>query len=201
MSRRLYLSIFFAGLSLLVVAPAQALTFSTVVIDAGHGGHDGGCVWYGFVEKRLCLDVAQRLETALKRRGVKVVMTRRSDVFVPLGDRTAIGNRYSKSIFVSIHFNATTDRSVSGMEVFYRSDRGKILARSILRSMDNKLVGKNRGVIFGGYKVLRSTLMPAVVVEGAYLSNKTEGTRYGNSSANRQAMADAIAAGIMAAKG
>jgi N-acetylmuramoyl-L-alanine amidase len=181
-------------------SPALALTFTTVVVDAGHGGHDGGCAWNSQVEKRLCLDVAKRLETALKKRGLKVVMTRRTDVFVPLGDRAAIANRYPRSVFVSIHFNAARDRSVSGMEVFYRSDKGKVLARSILRSMDNRLVGKNRGIVHGGFKVLRSTIMPAVVVEAAYLSNKAEAARYGQSTANRQALADAIAAGILAAR-
>ena len=185
----------------LLPGAAKALTFGTVIIDAGHGGHDGGCVHTGLVEKRLCLDVAKRLETVLKKRGLKVVMTRRTDSFVPLGDRTAIANRNSRSVFVSIHFNASLNRAISGMEIFYRSDRGKVLARSVLRSMDNRLVGKNRGLKHGGFKVLRSTLMPAIVIEAAYLSNKTEAVRYGQSTANRQALAEAIAAGILAARG
>ncbi|MDZ4288479.1 MAG: N-acetylmuramoyl-L-alanine amidase [Prosthecobacter sp.] len=200
MKRRLRWMILLGALSALLPNAARALSFSTVVVDAGHGGHDGGCVWNGLIEKRLCLDVAKRLETALKKRGVRVVMTRRTDTFVKLEDRARIANRNSRSVFVSIHFNASRDKAISGMEVFYRSDRGKVLARSILRSMDNRLIGKNRGVIHGGFKVLRSTLMPAVVVEAAYLSNKTEAGRY-SSPANRQALADAIAAGIIAARG
>ncbi|MCX6856250.1 MAG: N-acetylmuramoyl-L-alanine amidase, partial [Verrucomicrobia bacterium] len=65
---------------------AQALTFNTVVIDAGHGGKDGGCAWNGLVEKKICLDTALRLERILKAKGLRVVMTRRSDVFIDLED-------------------------------------------------------------------------------------------------------------------
>lgn len=183
----------------LFVGAAQALTFGTVVIDAGHGGKDGGAVWNGLVEKRLCLDVAQRLEKLLKAKGLRVVMTRRSDTFVELEDRAQLANRYSRAVFVSVHFNATRSRLISGMEVFYRSDRGKVLARSILRSMDAKVTGVNRGVFHGNLKVLRSTLMPAVVVECGYISNKTEAARCGT-PAHRQKLAEAIAAGILAAR-
>ncbi|WP_166647444.1 N-acetylmuramoyl-L-alanine amidase family protein [Prosthecobacter fusiformis] len=179
---------------------AQALTFSTVVLDAGHGGHDGGAAWYGLVEKRLCLDVAQRVERLLKAKGLRVVMTRRSDTFIALDQRARIANRYSRSVFVSIHFNANRKTSIHGMEGYYRSSRGRILASSILRSMDRKVTGTYRGLFNRDFKVLRSTAMPATVIECGYLSNRTESKRCA-SPAHRQAIAEAIASGILAARG
>lgn len=190
----------FVLLLLGLTASAQALTFSTVILDAGHGGHDGGAAWYGLVEKKLCLDVAQRVEKILKAKGLRVVMTRRTDTFVELDQRARIANRYSKSVFVSIHFNANRKTSVNGLEAYYRSTRGKVLASSILKSLDRKITGINRGVFNRNFKVLRSTQMPATVVECGYLSNRTESKRCG-SAAHRQAIAEAIASGILAARG
>ena len=74
----------------------QALTFNTVVIDPGHGGRDGGCVWNGLIEKKLCLDTALRLEKILKARGLRVVMTRRTDVDVDLDRRAVIANNAAR---------------------------------------------------------------------------------------------------------
>jgi N-acetylmuramoyl-L-alanine amidase len=195
MSRWLLLVFFWLGLN----QAALALTFNTVVIDAGHGGKDGGCAWNGLVEKKICLDTALRLERILKAKGLRVVMTRRSDVFIDLEDRARLANRYSKAIFVSIHFNASKLKSRSGMEVFYRSANGKVLASSILRKMDNNLKGLNRGVSHNDFKVLTATAMPAVLIECAYLSNLTEARRCAT-SAHRQELAQSIAAGILATK-
>jgi len=118
----------------LAAFPAQA--FTTVVIDAGHGGKDPGGYWYGTTEKRLCLDVAKRLQTALQAKGFKTVMTRTTDVYVELSDRAAKANRYRNAIFVSIHFNASRDRSISGFETHYRSTNRRVLAQSIQSAMD-----------------------------------------------------------------
>src|SRR5438477_12197909 len=83
--------------------------FTTVVIDAGHGGFDhGGIPGQRVSEKDMTLDVAQRLKSVLAASGYRVVMTRDSDVFVPLGTRTAIANSNRNAIFVSIHFNSAT---------------------------------------------------------------------------------------------
>ncbi len=178
---------------------ARALSFGTVVIDPGHGGRDGGCVWNGLVEKKLCLDTAQRLERLLKAKGLRVIMTRRTDVHVELEDRAATANRNSKAVFVSIHFNASRDRSISGMEIFYRSASGKKLAGNILRRMDQNLKGVNRGLFRGDLSVLRRTLMPAVLIECGYLSNQTESKRCGT-VAHRQGLAESIASGILASR-
>lgn len=177
----------------------ERLRFSTVVIDAGHGGKDGGSVWNGLIEKKLCLDVAKRVETALKSRGLKTVMTRRTDTFVELERRARIANRVPSSVFVSIHFNGSRKTIISGGEVYYRSPRGKWLATAISRSIKSKVSGGTRGIFHGNYKVLRETEMPAVLVECGYLSNKREALRCAD-PAHRQKLADAIVSGLLAAR-
>ena len=188
--RRLWLLL----LWLACAGAAQALSFSTVVLDPGHGGRDGGAVWNKLVEKNLCLDVAKRVETLLKKKGLKVVMTRRTDTFVELGDRAWIANRQPRSIFVSIHFNASRNTAIRGVEVFYRSTNGRALASRILTALRARLkTTSGRGLVHGDLKVLRATTMPAVVVEAAYISNKAEAARCAT-AAHRQAIAEAIAA-------
>lgn len=180
-------------------ARAGNLPFTTVIVDAGHGGKDGGSVWNGLIEKKLCLDVAKRVETALRARGVRTAMTRRTDVFVELSDRARLANRYRSAVFVSIHFNASRNRAVSGIETHYRSSRGKSLAGAIQRSLDRSVTGINRGITYRDYKVLRETVMPAVLVECGFISNRSEAQRCAT-AAHRQKLADAIVAGILAAR-
>ena len=91
----------------------------TVVIDAGHGGHDDGTSHYSLKEKFLALDIAKRLRAHLEETGLSVVMTRETDQFVPLSDRPAIANRLGADLFVSVHINANHNRRVSGVEVYY----------------------------------------------------------------------------------
>ena len=180
-------------------ARAGSLSFSTVVLDAGHGGADGGSVWSGLIEKKLCLDVALRVERILKARGLRVVMTRRTDTTVELADRAKIANRWRSAVFVSIHFNANRNRAISGLETFYRSSRGKLLASAVQRAMDRDLTGINRGVTRSDFKVLRETLMPAILIEAGFISNRAEAARCG-SATHRQKIAQAIASGILASR-
>src|SRR5213596_1971937 len=101
----------------------------TVVIDAGHGGYDrGGIPGQRVSEKDMTLDVAQRLGRALEASGYRVVMTRNSDVFVPLGTRCAIANSYRNAIVVSVHFNSATRRGASGIETYFYSRDSLALA-------------------------------------------------------------------------
>lgn len=180
-------------------AAAQTLRFSNVVIDAGHGGKDGGSVWNGLIEKKLCLDVAKRVEAGLKSRGLKTTMTRRADTFVELSQRARLANRVPSSIFVSVHFNGSRTTLISGGEVYYRSARGRVLASAISRSIKSRVTGGTRGIFHGNYKVLRETQMPAVLVECGYLSNKREAARC-STPAHRQKLADAIVNGILAVR-
>jgi len=180
-------------------AAAQTLRFSNVVIDAGHGGKDGGSVWNGLIEKKLCLDVAKRVEAGLKSRGLKTTMTRRADTFVELSQRARLANRVPSSIFVSVHFNGSRTTLISGGEVYYRSPRGRVLASAISRSIKSRVTGGTRGIFHGNYKVLRETQMPAVLVECGYISNKREAARCAT-PAHRQKLADAIVNGILAVR-
>lgn len=94
-----------------------------VVVDAGHGGKDPGAMGRGGLrEKDVNLDVARRLALFLEEHGVDVVMTRRSDVYVPLEDRTAIANRVNPDLFVSIHANSDNLRSLQGAMFLYPDD-------------------------------------------------------------------------------
>ncbi len=94
--------------------------FDRVVLDAGHGGDDHGAEGpAGLQEKELVLDVARRLKARIESDRVQVVLTRDSDVYVPLGERTAIANRAGADLFISIHANGATARSARGVETFF----------------------------------------------------------------------------------
>jgi N-acetylmuramoyl-L-alanine amidase len=91
----------------------------TIVIDAGHGGHDPGTSHFGLKEKHLVLDMARRLRTNLQQAGFTVVMTRDSDQFIPLSKRPAAANRLGADLFISVHVNANRSSRISGVEVYY----------------------------------------------------------------------------------
>ncbi len=97
------------------------LKIGTIVIDAGHGGHDTGTIGPGgLTEKELVLDVARRLGAMVEDRlGGEVVYTRSDDTFVPLETRTAIANQKQADLFVSIHANSSRDRAARGIETYY----------------------------------------------------------------------------------
>ena len=167
-----------------------------VVIDAGHGGHDrGGIPGQRVAEKDMTLDVARRLRNVLSASGYRVVMTRDSDVFVPLPTRVAIANSYRNAIFVCIHFNATQRRSAGGIETYFYSRDSLPLASAIHRLVVGGAPSSNRGVRRRGYYVLRKTNIPAVLVECGFLTNPTEAA-YAQSASYRERLAEEIAAGI-----
>jgi N-acetylmuramoyl-L-alanine amidase len=104
------------------IARQLGLSVSRIVIDPGHGGHDPGVLGRGLTEATLVLDVALRLEKLLlKEAGVDVVLTRRTNVYVPLEERTEIANRQNADMFLSIHANASRNPDASGIETFFLS--------------------------------------------------------------------------------
>src|SRR5207247_11148726 len=138
----------------------------TVVIDAGHGGHDrGGIPGQRVAEKEMTLDVAQRLRNVLAASGYRVVMTRDSDVFVPLGTRVAIANSYRNAIFVCVHFNATNRMGASGIETYFYSRDSLPLASPIHHFVVGCAPSTNRTVRRCDYYVSRNTNILALLVD------------------------------------
>jgi N-acetylmuramoyl-L-alanine amidase len=102
------------------IARQLGLGVSRIVIDAGHGGHDPGAQGNGIVEAELTLDVALRVQKLLEKEpGIEVVMTRGSDMFIPLEERTAIANREGADLFLSIHANASRNAAARGIETYF----------------------------------------------------------------------------------
>src|SRR5437868_11115120 len=153
-------------------------SFNTVVVDAGHGGKDSGAYRrYGPPEKMVALDVAQRLNRNLRESQLKTVMTRDSDVFIPLNDRVAIENAQKSAIFVSIHFNDSRRRKTRGFETYYHSGASVDLASLIQQKLMTIPNSANGGIHTANFRVLRLANCPAVLVECGYLSNRSEGNQ------------------------
>ena len=173
------------------------MAFHTVVIDAGHGGHDrGGVPGQQASEKTLALDVALRVAEKMKASGVKVVMTRSDDTFISLDRRTAIGNaQASGTLFVSIHFNSAWRRGANGFETFYHLEKAAPVAARINRELEKVRQGEKRGAKQRGFYVLRKSRHAAVLVECGFLTNPAEAALCLQPS-YREKLAEAIVKGI-----
>lgn len=181
---------------LMACLPASAAKFSRVVIDPGHGGHDNGGQFGYLYEKHLALDVSFRLQRYLEGKGIKSVLTRQRDNFIPLDARPAVANRISKSIFVSIHFNYVSYSGPAGTETFYHNVEGQKLAAQIQGLIAQGLGTPNRGVKFARFKVLRSCNMPGALVEGGFISTGNDRARVLDPR-YRQRLAELIGEGIL----
>jgi N-acetylmuramoyl-L-alanine amidase len=174
--------------------------FDTVVLDPGHGGHDrGASIGYVF-EKHLALDTARRVEQLLKQAGLKVIMTRSRDVFIPLPGRAEAGNRYGNAIFVSLHYNYNRGGSGSGVETYHKHSSSYSLAAYIQAYLVQRTRMSNRGVKSASFHVIRNTTRnPAVLVECGFVSNPTERSRM-MTGEFRARIAEGVAQGIVAYK-
>jgi len=194
----------------------------TVVLDAGHGGHDKGQVSRYGAEKDFALDVARKLRPLLQAKGLKVIMTREGDYFVPLEVRAKIANSARNSIFVSIHFNATNDDpNATGFEIFSFTPRGApstsdanvnaksfnaqpgssvdaqsmALSACVYHSVLGQLREYDRGIKRARFAVLRLTKVPAVLIECGFLTESGESKLISNKDW-RAKLAGAIGIGI-----
>ena len=122
----------------------------TIVVDAGHGGHDSGARGNGYNEKDIALQVATRLANNL-RQDYNVIMTRNSDFFVPLDTRAKIGNDANADFFISIHLNSSSSSSANGTEVFYfsKKDQGSYAAQ--VAKFENRVDGSYGDVPFSDF--------------------------------------------------
>ena len=201
--------------------------FKTVVLDPGHGGYDKGAISPYGCEKDFALDVARDIKPLLEAKGLNVKMTRDRDVFVPLELRARIANATKDSIFVSIHFNATdANPSAQGFEIFSLTPRGApstaddalalrfmnmqagspvdapslALSMSVFHSVVGHFSEFDRGIKRARFAVLRLTKIPAILVEGGFLTERGE-SRLIAQSAWRAKLAQSIATGIVNYKG
>jgi len=172
-------------------------TFTTVVVDAGHGGKDSGAFRRsGPSEKSATLDVALRLSRKLKESQFRTVLTRSNDVFIPLDERASISNAQHNAIFVSVHFNDSSRRGIRGFETYYHSPVAAGLAQRIQQKLLTLPGAVNRGVRTANFRVLRNATYPAVLVECGFLSNRREGGE-ARSGGYRDQLADKIAEAIV----
>ena len=166
------------------------------MIDPGHGGYDrGGVPGQRISEKDKTLDVGLRLRRILQASGYRVIMTRDSDVFIPLPTRVAIANAHPGANFISIHFNCASRVAANGIETYYYRSDSASLAASIHRNVVSGAPSENRGIRRRGFYVLRRTAIPSVLVECGFLTNPTEGS-LAQTGDYRQRLAEQIARGI-----
>ena len=179
----------------------------TVVIDPGHGGSDPGAVGQnGLKEKDVTLDIAKRVQRLLEAKGTKVIMARTGDTDVDLYERTNRANRAGADIFVSIHINAHNDRVYGGTSTYlYQNDRkdqpasrvqnSRRLANYVQNELLKSLGLRDVGVKEAHFAVLRTSGMPSILAEIAFISNTREESLMRTDDFKNKA-AEAIAKGI-----
>lgn len=152
-----------------------------IVIDPGHGGADRGAKVGSAIEKKLAMRTAIYLKRYLTQKGFRVLLTRSGDETVSLDKRASIANKTKCHLYVSLHFNAHHNKSVNGIEVFYynkglqwRKARSKRVADSVLKEVIRSTKALSRGVKHGNFHVIRETNMPAILVEGGFITNNEE---------------------------
>lgn len=174
--------------------------FSTVVLDAGHGGYDSGAnPRQRGKEKELTLDLVQRINRRLRTAGIRTVLTRNRDAFIPLAYRSNISNRIRGAIFVSIHFNYSPRTAISGIETYYYKSADRDFAVAMETGAVSATRANRRGVIRNDFYVLRTNRNPAVLIECGYLTNWAESARC-NNPAYREKLAEGIARAIIKRK-
>jgi N-acetylmuramoyl-L-alanine amidase len=199
---------------------------TTICLDPGHGGKDTGNRVHSFYwrdEKTYTLALAQDLREQLERAGFKVILTRDKDVYVDLPERPAIANKAGADLFISLHFNATqTDKNeVKGVETYCITPVGAassnsqgegadhsavtgniyerrsfLFAYEMQKSIVQNLRSEDRDVRRARFAVLRDAKMPAILIEGGYMTNPTEGKNIFD-AAWRHQLASAIVKGIL----
>ena len=149
----------------------------TVVLDAGHGGEDGGTVEQTATEKEINLAVVLKMRELLENQGICVVLTREQDIFIKLEERVRVANGEKADLFVSIHCNYyEKDSLIYGLECYYckGAEDGKYYAERILDTIEKSEEIVSRNAKPSGYYILKNTTVPAVLVETGYLSNYNE---------------------------
>lgn len=199
----------------------DATAVRTVILDAGHGGHDSGAKGPLGSEKDATLDVVLRAKKLLEENGYNVRLTRMTDVFIPLETRPAMANKYPNAIFVSVHFNKSNVGGASGIETYALAPRGVpsmdeehlsysdfkpypghqrdseniALATAMHSSLLRHLQLYDRGIKRARFLVIRDIDIPGVLLEGGFMNHPFD-SRQIASTAYRDAFASAILEGV-----
>ena len=202
---------------------ADPKRITTICLDPGHGGKDTGNHTFWHSEKTYTLALALELRDQLQKAGFNVILTRSRDTYVELPDRPALANRRGADLFVSLHFNATptgkddvegpqtycitpvgassTDAQGEGAN-FGPTTANRVEQRSLLlayqmqKSLVQSLRVPDRGVRRARYAVLRDAAMPAILIEGGYMTHPVERKKIYDAAYRRQ-MAQAMVKGIL----
>ncbi|MDR0595364.1 MAG: N-acetylmuramoyl-L-alanine amidase [Puniceicoccales bacterium] len=202
--------------------PRSSVKKAVIVLDPGHGGRaEGALSATGLKEKTVTLDICQRLARILEKQGHTVYLTRNSDVYVELEDRTKFANKKSPTMFVSVHCNAAKSKSARGVETFALTPCGQpsqhqvkssqsnlkpyagnkfdaenlILAYAIQGAVLRKIGCVDRGVKHACFHVFRGLNCPGVLAELEFLSHPIEAKKLASSN-HRQDLAQGLADGI-----
>ena len=200
------------------IAPtsADASRPKTIIIDAGHGGFDGGAsAADGTVEKEINLHISKKICAMLRLNGYKVIMTRSEDTGTEDDESAAIAKRKKSdlsnrlqimkdnpdAIYVSIHLNKFTTSAANGAQVFYTKNykEAQALAQSVQQSITTLIQPENTRVVKQGTDstyLLKNAVVPAIIVECGFLSNKAELEKLKDDNYQSQ-MAFAVVGGIM----
>lgn len=200
--------------SSLYIMAQKAEKLRSVMIDAGHGGNDAGAVGRdedGNIiakEKDFNLDVALKVQKILQEKNIEVKMIRTKDVYVDFQQVGSIANDAGTTLFVSIHTNSAVAESAEGIETwaYLQSNAtslngmtGKRLAELVQTRMIEKTGAVDRGIKNGkSLAVIKSTSMPAILVEMGFISNTSDREKL-MSDSYRQKIAEAVSEGILAA--
>jgi N-acetylmuramoyl-L-alanine amidase len=197
-----------------------------IVIDPGHGGRDPGFQDGSQQEKKYTLLLAQELRDQLKRAGFDATLTRSTDTYVDLAERAELANRRKADLFISLHWNsvAAGRNELKGPQVFCltpagasssnaggeirdagakpgnrNNDKNMFLAYQLQKSLVDKLGAEDRGIRRARFAVLTGAEMPAVLIEGGFMSHPVESKRIYDASYRRQ-MAQALLEGVQSYK-
>ena len=165
-------------------------------IDPGHGGYDPGTSGNGIIEKDLVLKIALSVKSKLEAKGIKVIMSRTTDTYVSLEDRSKGANQANPDIFISIHVNSAGAVSASGIETYYYKGIDKDLAESLQSKLISYTGAKDRGAKFENFHVVRETKMPSSLVEIGFLTNVNEANNM-KSSSYQEKLSNAIVDGAV----
>ena len=202
---------------------ADPKRITTICLDPGHGGKDTGNHTFWHSEKTYTLALALELRSQLQKAGFNVILTRSRDTYVELPDRPALANRRGADLFVSLHFNAmpTGKDDVEGPQTYCITpvgasstdaqgeganygpttanrveQRSLLLAYQMEKSLVQSLRVPDRGVRRARYAVLRDATMPAILIEGGYMTHPVERKKIYDAAYRRQ-MAQAMVKGIL----